>query len=56
MNFYQASKKYLEDEGYEYLGKEGGLLFYKDKNGKVWGSRESAVVEHMVKDGYWEGK
>lgn len=53
MNFYQATRKFLTSEGYEYLGDEGRLLFYKDKNGRVWGSRESAVAERMIAKGYW---
>lgn len=53
MNLYQAAKKFLTTEGYVYLGNEGGLLFYKDKNGRVWGSRESAIIEYMVEKGYW---
>lgn len=53
MDFYQTCKKYLENDGYSYLGEDGGLVFFKDVNGKVWGASEEAIVKKMTEKGYW---
>lgn len=54
MSFHQSCRKFLEDEGYSYLGEESGLVFYKDYNGRVWGSSESSVLELMKQRGYFK--
>ena len=53
MNFYLASQKYLEDKGYKYLGEDGGLVFFNDENGKLWGASEDVIAKNMIKKGYW---
>jgi hypothetical protein len=44
-------KRYLHAFGYQLLGFEGGLIFWKDETGRVWGSREEAVTKSMKE---WE--
>jgi hypothetical protein len=48
MNWEQRVVRYLKSFGYETLGFEGGLVFYKDLDGRVWGSNESALNRNMV--------
>ncbi|MCA1064706.1 hypothetical protein QTG56_24150 (plasmid) [Rossellomorea sp. AcN35-11] len=49
MVFYQACIKYFNDEGYMFLREDGGLLFFKDSNNKVWGAGEDAIAKKMMK-------
>lgn len=45
---------FLESEGYEFLGEEYGLFFYKDVNGRVWGSSCDSVYQSMKESGFGE--
>jgi hypothetical protein len=53
MNFYQSCIQYFKKEGYEFLGEDGGLLFFKDEKEKVWGAGEDVIAEKMHKVGMW---
>lgn len=49
MNFYQKAKAWLEAKGYEYLGDEGGLIFYKkEKGGQVQAALEADIAAAMT--------
>jgi len=53
MNFYQATKKYLEDKGYKYLGNDSGLICFELETGDIRCVSEEAIAKHMMEGGYW---
>lgn len=40
--------KYIKVDGHTYLGMDGGLMFYEDKEGKVWGSSEESIARRVL--------
>lgn len=51
MNWEQRVTRYLKSLDYEVIKFEGDLVFYKDLEGRIWGSSEIALNRNMVE---WE--
>ena len=43
--------EYLESQGHHFLSVDGGVVFYKDEGGRVWGSAEVRVIARMKERG-----
>lgn len=47
MNWYLRVEKYLTEKGCTFLSTEGGLVFYRDENGKVLGVSEVSITKEI---------
>lgn len=53
MDFIQACKRYFADKGCEFLGEDREMVFFKDKDGEVFGASDNVIAKNMIKKGYW---
>ena len=48
MAFKSRVKKYLKSLNYKLVEIDDGMVYYKDKNDRVWGARECAVASNLM--------
>ena len=53
MTFKSRVKKYLKSLNYKLVEIDDGMVYYRDKNDKVWGARECAVARDLKE---WESE
>lgn len=49
MDFEKELQKFMKDNGYKYLGSDGGLIFYETRTGKRFGASEESFAKRILK-------